>query len=116
MPNIKFDGTLNIPTLVSVIGGLVTGVAFIVSTRGDVKTHSAQIAELTQQVGELRRIQMHVVSKQNTQEKAVAQTEQKVANIVKVTESNKTQIDKNTKFIKKLPELVIIAEPDKPTK
>jgi hypothetical protein len=113
MAAIKFDGTLNIPTLVSIIVGLVTGVTFIVGIRGDVKTHTAQIAELTQQVGELRRIQMHVSSRQDNQEKAVSETGKKINSIVKVAKSNKIQIDKNTAFIKKLPEVVTMAEPDK---
>jgi hypothetical protein len=113
MASIKFDGTLNIPTLVSIIVGLITGVTFIVGIRGDVKTHSAQIAELTQQVGELRRIQMHVSSRQDNQEKAVLETDKKISNIVKASKINKIQTDKNTKSIKELPELVTMAEPNK---
>jgi hypothetical protein len=113
MAAIKFDGTLNIPTLVSIIVGLVTGVTFIVGIRGDVKTHNVQIAELTQQVGELRRIQMHVSSRQDNQEKAVSENVKKINNIVKASKINKIQIDKNTTFIKKLPEVVTMAEPDK---
>jgi hypothetical protein len=89
MAAIKFDGTLNIPTLVSIIAGLITGVTFIVSTRGDVKTHSAQIAELTQQVGELRRIQMHVSSRQDNQEKAVLETDKKLVTLSKHLKSIK---------------------------
>jgi hypothetical protein len=111
MASIKFDGTLNIPTLVSIIVGLITGVTFIVGIRGDVKTHSVQIAELTQQVGELRRIQMHVSSRQDIQEKAVSETDKKINTITKIAKINKIQTDKNTKSIKELPELVTGAEP-----
>lgn len=106
MPALKFDGTINIPTIGSFIGTIVTAVVFIMSIKGDVKVHSAELTQLKQEVGELRRIQMRVAVRQDEQEGVVKATAEKVTHVAKVAETNKVQIAKNTAVVKKLPELL----------
>ncbi len=65
---INFDGTINIPTIISIVSALITGTAIIVSMRGDIKTLKVQTADLTQQVGELRRLQFQLSEKSKTHE------------------------------------------------
>ena len=107
MGAIKFDGTINIPTIGSFITTIVAAVIFVMGIKGDVKVHASDLATLKQEVGELRRIQLRVASRQDLQEKAVEETAQKITKVARVAETNKVQITKNTAVIKKLPELVV---------
>jgi hypothetical protein len=103
MANIKFDGTLNIPTLITIFGGIVTALGVFFSVRGDVKTHTAQIAQMNVEIGELRNLAMNyraaAAARADRQDKAVQE-------VAKVAEANKQDLVKSKAVIKKLPELV----------
>ena len=93
MPKVSIDTSLNIPTLMSIMGGALAAVVFIVSLRGDVRTHSAQITQLTQELGEIRRLHLQVASKVQMQEQSIQD--------VKLVANN------NTKQLKSLPDTVV---------
>jgi hypothetical protein len=99
MATVKFDGTLNIPTLLTIFGGIVTALGVLFSVRGDVKTHTVQINQMNIEIGELRKIAMTANRRVDSQEKAVQQ-------VTKTAEANKIQITKNTSIVKKIPDIV----------
>ncbi len=54
---INADLSLNIPTLITLVGAIISITVFIVSIKGKVDTNTKQLDLLTQEVGELRRQQ-----------------------------------------------------------
>ena len=101
MPTITLDSSLNVPTLFSIITGAITAIVFVVSMKGDIKTLKYQAAELTQEVGELRRLHLEVTQAAQIQAQSVQEVAKKV-------EDNKKQIVVATKAVRTaLPELAV---------
>lgn len=95
MPKITFDSTINIPTVGSFIAGIVSIVVFIMGLKADIKVHTSELSFLKQEVGELRRIQLKLSVKVDTQETVSQQT-------AELAETSKRIVDKNTKVLKKI--------------
>lgn len=54
---INADLSLNIPTLITLFGAIISVTVFIVNIKGKVESNTKQLDLLTQEVGELRRQQ-----------------------------------------------------------
>lgn len=102
MAALKFDGTINIPTIGSFIGSVIAAVVFIMAIKSDVKVHSAELSMLKQEVGELRRLQLYVSSRQEEQDTEVKATKQKVAHVEKLAAGSKKTALALTKAVPKI--------------
>ena len=81
MTNIKLDTTLNIPNLMAIFASVISMTVFIMNIKSAVKTQGAQIIQLTQEVGEIRRLHLKTVA---------------------ITVGNETDIKANTKRVKQI--------------
>jgi len=73
MASISFDTSLNLPTLISIVGGLITGVVFVMSMKADIKTQGAQLAQMTKEVDELRTVQLRLAATSQAHEQDLQQ-------------------------------------------
>ena len=115
MTTLSFDGSLNIPTLIGIASAIVTITLFVSSIKGDVKVQKAQITQMNQELGELRRLHEEntkIIQDTTTVIKQVAKSTTDNAKQIKVVKAqaieNKATLLSIPKF---LPEKSIIPEP-----
>ena len=102
MASIKFDGTLNIPTLLSLIASIVGVVVYIGNVKTEAEVNKSEIKMIKQELAELRQLHM-----KNTQ--LIADTTTKVDN-------NAAQISKVKAITNKVVPILVEAKTKEPTK
>ena len=102
MVALKLDHTINTPTLISIIASLISVVVFVMNIKTEVKVRGAQVDQLIQEVGEVRKLHLKTASI------AVEQAA--------IIDTNTKKIKANTAALKSvgIPVSAVVAVPIKP--